>query len=52
MKPNLGHQSFLYLARTNHIIATKALAAKLAKAVWHLMSHGGTYDPVRLFAKA
>jgi hypothetical protein len=35
-------------ARTNKIIATKALACKLAKAAWHLMSQGSDYDPQRM----
>jgi hypothetical protein len=36
-------------AKTSKIIATKALACKLSKAAWHLMRHGGSYDPARLF---
>ena len=35
-------------ARTNKIIATKALACKLAKAAWHLMREGSDYDPRRM----
>jgi transposase len=35
-------------AKTNTIIATKALACKLAKAAWHLMSQGSDYDPKRM----
>ena len=35
-------------ARTNKIIATKALACKLAKAAWHLMSEGTDYDAQRM----
>jgi transposase len=35
-------------ARTSTIIATKALACKLAKAAWHLMSQGSDYDPRRM----
>jgi transposase len=34
--------------RTNKIIATKALACKLAKAAWHLMREGSDYDPKRM----
>jgi transposase len=36
-------------ARTNKIIATKALACKLAKAAWYLMSEGTDYNPQRMF---
>jgi transposase len=36
-------------ARTNNIVATKALACKLAKGAWHVMSEGGRYDPERMF---
>ena len=35
-------------ARTSKVIATKALACKLAKAAWHLMSQGSDYDPGRM----
>lgn len=35
-------------ARTGTIIATKALACKLAKAAWYLMSQGSHYDPKRM----
>lgn len=35
--------------KTNKIIATKALACKLAKAAWHVMTAGVAYDPVRVF---
>ena len=35
-------------ARTSSIIATKALACKLAKAAWHLMSEGSDYDAQRM----
>lgn len=35
-------------AKTSTIIATKALACKLAKASWHLMSQGSEYDPKRM----
>ncbi len=34
--------------RTSSIIATKALACKLAKAAWYLMSEGSDYDPERM----
>ena len=36
-------------ARTGKIIATKALACKLAKAAWHVMAHGRDYDEKRMF---
>lgn len=36
-------------AKTSKVIATKALACKLAKAAWHLMAKGGHYDPQRMF---
>ena len=35
-------------AKTSTIIATKALACKLAKAAWYLMSQGSDYDPKRM----
>jgi transposase len=35
-------------ARTSKIIATKALACKLAKAAWYLMSQGCDYDRERM----
>jgi hypothetical protein len=31
------------------MIATKALACKLAKAAWHVMSKNEAYDPQRVF---
>ena len=31
-------------AKTSKVIATKALACKLAKAAWHVMSEGTDYD--------
>jgi len=37
------------VAKTSTVIATKALACKLAKAAWHVMAHGGAYDPQRMF---
>jgi transposase len=36
-------------ARTNQVIATKALACKLAKAAWHVMANQTDYDPRRMF---
>jgi len=36
-------------ARTSTVIATKALACKLAKAAWFLMAKGSDYDPKRVF---
>jgi transposase len=36
-------------AKTNPILATKALACKLAKAAWHLMAGPCDYDERRLF---
>ena len=35
-------------ARTNTIIATKALACKLAKAAWHVMAHSIDYERKRM----
>ena len=35
-------------ARTNTIVATKALACKLAKAAWHVMAHNTDYDRERM----
>jgi transposase len=35
-------------ARTGTVVATKALACKLAKAAWHVMSQGSDYDPKRM----
>ena len=32
-------------AKTSNVIATKALACKLAKAAWYLMAEGTDYDP-------
>jgi transposase len=34
-------------AKTSTVIATKALACKLAKAAWHVMTHDTNYDPQR-----
>jgi transposase len=36
-------------AKTSNILATKALACKLAKAAWHLMAQKCNYDPKRMF---
>ena len=36
-------------AKTGTVIATKALACKLAKAAWHVMAHQVDYDPTRMF---
>ena len=35
--------------KTNPVIATKALACKLAKAAWHVMHEDVPYDPRRVF---
>lgn len=40
------------LAKSNNVIATKALACKLAKAAWHILSKGSLYDGDRLFGIA
>lgn len=40
------------LAKTNNVIATKALACKLAKLVWHILSEGSLYEGDRLFLTA
>jgi transposase len=37
-------------AKTSPVIATKALACKLAKAAWHVMSQATDYDPKRMLA--
>jgi hypothetical protein len=36
-------------AKTSNVIATKALACKLAKAAWHVMSNQVDYDEARVF---
>jgi transposase len=36
-------------AQVNGILATKALACKLAKAAWHMMSENAKYDVKRIF---
>ena len=38
------------LARTNKMVATKALAHKLARACFHLLKQGTAFDPNRCFA--
>jgi len=38
-------------ARTNSIIATKALACKLAKAAWHVVAQDADYDEGRVFGQ-
>ena len=38
-------------ARTSKVIATKALACKLAKAAWYLMAEKTNYDPKRMFGQ-
>jgi transposase len=37
--------------KTSKVLATKALACKLAKAAWHLMAQGVDYDPKRVFGQ-
>ena len=37
--------------KTSKVVATKALACKLAKAAWHLMAQGVDYDPKRVFGQ-
>jgi transposase len=39
-------------AKTNTIVATKALACKLAKAAWYVMAQNVAYDGSRVFGKA
>jgi transposase len=39
-------------ARTNKVVATKALACKLAKAAWHVMADNVDYDQERVFGRA
>ena len=38
--------------KTSNLIATKALACKLAKAAWHTMAEGTDYDSKRMFGQA
>ena len=40
------------LAKTSNMVATKALACKLAKAAWHAMAEGTDYDSKRMFGQA
>ena len=35
--------------KTSTVLATKALACKLAKAAWYVMAHGVAYDAKRMF---
>jgi transposase len=37
------------VAKTSNVIATKALACKVAKAAWYLMAEGTDYDSKRMF---
>ena len=39
-------------AKTNTVLATKALACKLAKAAWHVMAQNVDYDGDRVFGRA
>jgi hypothetical protein len=39
-------------AQANGMVATKALACKLAKAAWHMMSRNTDYDAGRMFPGA
>jgi transposase len=39
-------------ARTSRVIATKALACKLAKAAWYLAAEETDYEPGRMFGPA
>jgi hypothetical protein len=39
-------------AKTNKVLATKALACKLAKAAWHLMAQESDYDSKRMFGQS
>lgn len=38
--------------KTSNIIATKALACKLAKATWYILKEGSSYNPERLFGQS
>jgi transposase len=40
------------VAKTSNVIATKALACKLAKAAWHVMAEGTDYESQRMFGQA
>jgi transposase len=37
------------LAKTNRFVATKALACKLSKAAWHILSEGVDFDSQKVF---
>jgi transposase len=39
-------------AQTNTMVASKALACKLARAAWHMMKDQAAYDPDRIFPPA
>ena len=39
-------------AKTSNVIATKALACKLAKAAWHVISQDSDYDAQRMFGQS
>jgi transposase len=39
-------------AKTGTVVATKALACKMAKAAWYVMAEGTVYDPKRMFGSA
>lgn len=39
-------------AKTGTVVATKALACKMAKAAWYVMAEGTVYDPKRMFGAA
>jgi len=39
-------------AKTNKVVATKALACKLAKAAWHVVSQNENYSPDRMFPES
>ena len=36
-------------AKTSPVVAPKALACKLTKAAWHVMTHATDYEPQRMF---
>jgi transposase len=39
------------VAKTMNVLATKALACKLAKAAWYLMTEGADYSAQRMFGQ-
>ena len=39
-------------AKTKQVIATKALACKMAKAAWYLMAEGTDYNAQRMFGQS